>query len=192
MNGLHQANDLQKLLNVFIDKFVLCPKCHLPETALAVRKGLIKHKCSACGAKETVDMSHKLCTFILKEATAAAAMAAGADDSAADKKARKAAKKAAAETEDAGDDAAAAAEKKARKAAKKAAAAAAEAEDAADEPKKESKKEKKGARDGGPLGGGVGRVPRSPHATTTAADPTPAPCRQEGRACLVCPRQRRR
>lgn len=61
------------LLNLFIDKFVLCPKCHLPETALVVRKGLIQHKCSACGAKEPVDSSHKLCTFILKEAATATA-----------------------------------------------------------------------------------------------------------------------
>lgn len=67
VNGSHTTQVLQHLLNVFIDKFVLCPKCHLPETALVVKKGLIQHKCSACGAKEPVDMSHKLCTFILKE-----------------------------------------------------------------------------------------------------------------------------
>lgn len=71
VNGAHTAQVLQHLLNVFIDKFVLCPKCHLPETALVVKKGLIQHKCSACGAKEAVDMSHKLCTFILKEVRAA-------------------------------------------------------------------------------------------------------------------------
>ncbi len=48
---------------------MLCPKCSLPETALCVslRKGIIYHKCSACGAKDPVDMSHKLCTFILKQ-----------------------------------------------------------------------------------------------------------------------------
>lgn len=76
VNGAHNTGDLQKLLNIFIDKFVLCPKCHLPETALVVRKQLIQHKCSACGAKEAVDMSHKLCTFILKEAATATAAAA--------------------------------------------------------------------------------------------------------------------
>ena len=71
VNGAHTTQVLQHLLNVFIDKFVLCPKCHLPETALVVKKdGLVLHKCSACGAKEPVDMSHKLCTFILKEVRA--------------------------------------------------------------------------------------------------------------------------
>ena len=29
--------DLQRLVGTFCDKFVLCPKCLLPETALAVR-----------------------------------------------------------------------------------------------------------------------------------------------------------
>jgi translation initiation factor 5 len=44
VNGAHNTPDLQKLLNTFIDKFVLCPNCHLPETALVVRKGMINHK----------------------------------------------------------------------------------------------------------------------------------------------------
>lgn len=93
VNGAHNTGDLQKLMNMFIDKFVLCPKCHLPETALVVRKGLIQHKCSACGAKEAVDMSHKLCTFILKEAATASAAAAGVAGVAKDPKQAKREKK---------------------------------------------------------------------------------------------------
>jgi len=89
VNGAHTAPDLARLLNVFIDKFVLCPGCHLPETALAVKKGLIYHKCSACGAKTPVDMSHKLCTFILKEAASAAADAAAASAAGSKKGAKK-------------------------------------------------------------------------------------------------------
>jgi len=51
VNGAHTAQDMQRLLNLFIDKFVLCPKCHLPETALAVsiKTGFIKHKCVSGG-----------------------------------------------------------------------------------------------------------------------------------------------
>ena len=92
VNGSFATPDLQRLLNTFIDKcdggagggggagcrvtpaprparFVLCPKCQLPETALSVsvRRGLIFHKCAACGAKEVADMAHKLTTFILKQ-----------------------------------------------------------------------------------------------------------------------------
>jgi len=73
VNGAHTQPDLQRLLNVFVDKFVLCPGCHLPETALVVKKGIISHKCAACGSRIAVDMSHKLCVFILKEAATAAA-----------------------------------------------------------------------------------------------------------------------
>jgi translation initiation factor 5 len=68
VNGAHTTPDLQKLLNIFIDKFVLCPNCHLPESALVVKKGFIFSKCSACGAKEPADMAHKLCVFILRTA----------------------------------------------------------------------------------------------------------------------------
>lgn len=69
VNGAHTAPDLQKLLNIFIDKFVLCPNCHLPETSLIINtKGTIKHSCNACGHKGPVDMAHKLCTYILKQA----------------------------------------------------------------------------------------------------------------------------
>lgn len=62
VNGEHQARTLQTHLNGFIDKFVLCPVCHLPEAAFQVStsKGTIYLKCGACGAKELVDMSHKL------------------------------------------------------------------------------------------------------------------------------------
>ena len=44
VNGAHTAGVLQGLLNVFIDKFVLCPKCRLPETALVinVKRGIIQ------------------------------------------------------------------------------------------------------------------------------------------------------
>jgi len=92
VNGAHATPDLQKLLNAFIDRFVLCPKCHLPETALTVnvKKGLIYHKCSACGCKELVDMSHKLAAYILKQAEltikTAELEAAAADLAAAKKK----------------------------------------------------------------------------------------------------------
>jgi eIF4-gamma/eIF5/eIF2-epsilon/Domain found in IF2B/IF5 len=83
--------DLQRLMNFFIDKFVLCPRCSLPETALAVslKKGAIFHKCSACGAKDPLDMSHKLCAYIIKQAELAHATAAAAEGKSGDKKAKK-------------------------------------------------------------------------------------------------------
>jgi translation initiation factor 5 len=70
VNGAHQSSDLQELLFSFIRKFVLCPSCNLPETALTVKKsGQVWHKCSACGHKgAVVDGSHRLNVFIVKEA----------------------------------------------------------------------------------------------------------------------------
>ncbi len=70
MNGAHETADLQGLVGTFVSKFVLCPTCNLPETSLSIKskKGEIWHKCAACGSKALVDMTHKLCALILKEA----------------------------------------------------------------------------------------------------------------------------
>ena len=74
VNGHQLPGEFPKLLDKFIDLFVLCPNCKLPETRLSVqarKNGNIYHKCASCGAKSLVDMSHKLCTFIIKDAMAA-------------------------------------------------------------------------------------------------------------------------
>ena len=89
INGQHTNKILQQHLDTFIDKFVLCPTCLLPETKLSIKNGNIYHKCKACGAKNLVDMSHKLCKFILSQHKAAK------KDSKGDKKDKKLKKKAA-------------------------------------------------------------------------------------------------
>lgn len=67
VNGSHQSEKLQELLDVFIEKFVLCPSCRNPETdLLVVNKNEILRKCKACGATLPVDIRHKLCTWIFK------------------------------------------------------------------------------------------------------------------------------
>ena len=90
VNGHHQANVFPALVDKFIDLFVLCPNCLLPETHLSVqarKNGNIYHKCAACGEKTMVDMGHKLCTFIIKEAMATQKLKGG------DKKKKKKKKK---------------------------------------------------------------------------------------------------
>ena len=67
VNGAHADTDLQKHLSRYIENFVLCKTCHLPETHYKVKEGLISQKCLACGSKEKVDMTHKLTTFILAQ-----------------------------------------------------------------------------------------------------------------------------
>lgn len=66
VNGLHDATKLQDMLDGFIRKFVLCEKCDNPETVLKVKKGMIGASCKACGHIFTMDMTHKLTTFIIK------------------------------------------------------------------------------------------------------------------------------
>ena len=70
VNGAHDANRLRELLDVFIEKFVLCKSCKNPETELIITKngrteGIIRD-CKACGERTGIDMRHKLTTFILK------------------------------------------------------------------------------------------------------------------------------
>lgn len=68
VNGSHEAAKLQDLLDGFIRRYVLCPSCDNPETVLGVlvKKGVINTKCKACGYSGTLDSTHKLTTFILK------------------------------------------------------------------------------------------------------------------------------
>jgi translation initiation factor 5 len=67
VNGSHSSQDLQQLLTKYIEMFVLCKNCKLPETHYKIKGGIINQKCLACGSKESCDMTHKLTTFILKQ-----------------------------------------------------------------------------------------------------------------------------
>lgn len=67
VNGHHTDAVLQQLIHKYIESFVLCPNCRLPETEYKIKSGVIFHKCAACGAKEMVDMTHKLCTYIIAQ-----------------------------------------------------------------------------------------------------------------------------
>ena len=67
VNGAHTDADLQKHLSRYIENFVLCKTCHLPETHYKIKDGSISQKCLACGSKSQVDMTHKLTTFILAQ-----------------------------------------------------------------------------------------------------------------------------
>lgn len=68
VNGAHTDTVLQTMMHRYIENFVLCPSCRLPETEYRIKNDTIFHKCAACGAKDMVDMSHKLCTYILAQA----------------------------------------------------------------------------------------------------------------------------
>jgi translation initiation factor 5 len=66
INGAHEANKLQELLDGFISKFVLCKKCKNPETDVQIKDGRIMLDCKACGQRTEVDLRLKLSGFMLK------------------------------------------------------------------------------------------------------------------------------
>jgi len=68
VNGSHNGDKLQEILDQFIAKFVLCEECDNPETTFVVqpKKEKITSVCSACGHSSLIDMRHRLSTFILK------------------------------------------------------------------------------------------------------------------------------
>ncbi|KAG7290625.1 hypothetical protein NEMBOFW57_000628 [Staphylotrichum longicolle] len=66
INGAHEANKLQELLDGFIAKFVLCKKCKNPETDVHIKDGRITLDCKACGQRTEVDLRLKLSGFMLK------------------------------------------------------------------------------------------------------------------------------
>ena len=57
---------MQDMLDGFIKQFVLCEKCENPETVLEVKENMIGASCKACGHIYTMDMRHRLTTFIVK------------------------------------------------------------------------------------------------------------------------------
>ena len=67
VNGAHDAEKLQTILDGFITKFVLCGSCKNPETDYIISKDeTITKSCKACGANHAVDMTHKLVTYIIR------------------------------------------------------------------------------------------------------------------------------
>lgn len=50
----------------FIEKYVICPKCKLPEIEMEIKKEIVYSKCNSCGALEQLDNNHKFASYILK------------------------------------------------------------------------------------------------------------------------------
>lgn len=65
VKGHHEPPVFQSSLDKFLDKYVLCPTCRLPEIDLIVKKS-ISARCMACGWAGDLDMNHRLAAFIMK------------------------------------------------------------------------------------------------------------------------------
>merc|ERR1712187_19342 len=66
VNGAHDTATFTTLLDKFIEKYVCCENCHLPEIDMAIKKGNITGRCKACGWMGDLDNGHKLAAFITK------------------------------------------------------------------------------------------------------------------------------
>ena len=89
VNGAHDKEKLQDLLDVFINKFVLCGECKNPETALIIKNQHVLRECKACGKRTEIDKGHKLSSFIIKSPPGGVAGSASANGKKGGKKSRK-------------------------------------------------------------------------------------------------------
>jgi translation initiation factor 5 len=66
INGNHTVDKLQPFIDKFIEKYVLCPKCKLPEIRIFLKKekSEIRCKCRACGTISKLDDKHKFSNHI--------------------------------------------------------------------------------------------------------------------------------
>lgn len=66
INGSHDVSAFQSLLDEFIDKYVCCKQCHLPEVDMYISKGVVHGKCKACGWSNALDNKHRVANFMAK------------------------------------------------------------------------------------------------------------------------------
>jgi translation initiation factor 5 len=67
VKGQHSPESLQKLLDKFIAKYVLCGRCNYPEVFHEVDKKDLLGVCNSCGFSKKMDVLHKAGKTLLKE-----------------------------------------------------------------------------------------------------------------------------
>lgn len=69
VNGSHNAGDLATTLKKFIARYILCPRCGLPEInhKIQAKRQRIEIDCAACGENRSLNWNHKLVTFIFNQ-----------------------------------------------------------------------------------------------------------------------------
>eukprot|EP01132_Coremiostelium_polycephalum_P002486 gene2486-3077_t len=66
VGGEHTADKLASILDMFIEKYVLCPQCKNPETKFLFAQKTLRLKCAACGEKSPLETKSKMSGYILK------------------------------------------------------------------------------------------------------------------------------
>jgi translation initiation factor 2 beta subunit (eIF-2beta)/eIF-5 len=65
IRGEHLPATVHGLVRKFVDGWVLCGRCKLPETRLEVGRSKVTFDCKACGARRGASAEHKLTAFIV-------------------------------------------------------------------------------------------------------------------------------
>jgi translation initiation factor 5 len=66
VNGILDITKVHEMISDFVNKFILCEKCKLPETSIQLEENTVFMKCQACGHISKADPTNKLTTYILK------------------------------------------------------------------------------------------------------------------------------
>ena len=69
INGTFSPELFQKTLDKFIDIYVCCQYCKLPEMEISVKNEFLQGKCTSCGSINLLPKTHKLTDFIYKNIT---------------------------------------------------------------------------------------------------------------------------
>ncbi len=64
INAVFDTPKLDTFLQIFIDRYVLCPSCDIPETSLSKKNNKIEFDCCACGHTNQLDMKYKFDSLI--------------------------------------------------------------------------------------------------------------------------------
>lgn len=69
VKGVYPEEDTRNCLDQFINEFILCQKCKVPEMNLIVQDSELIGKCNACGFVSKMNPAHKLTKYLLKNPT---------------------------------------------------------------------------------------------------------------------------
>ena len=73
LSGRYSSTQLQQLLSEYLELYVICPHCSLPDTFYKIKRagnksnGKVSLVCQVCGLKSRCDQDHKLSSFIVKQ-----------------------------------------------------------------------------------------------------------------------------
>lgn len=68
LQGTFTLEQIKDALYAYIQEYVLCPTCKLPETVLSYsgKTSVLSHKCAACGAKTSIKINNYVDWIIAK------------------------------------------------------------------------------------------------------------------------------